>query len=340
MIPGSASALARQLIDIPSLTDEEGPLAAFLARMLPSAGFECRTLPVDDGNPERVSLLATAPDRIPRALLCTHLDTVPPFIASSEDDEWIFGRGACDAKGIMAAMILAASDLLEKGFCDAGLLFLAGEETDSIGAKRANEQLADLGVELVIVGEPTDGRFVEACKGTLTAEVRFDGKAAHSAYPERGESAISKAARAVVAIEETDWGTDDSIGQASANVGIISGGRKPNVVPDEASLTVMIRTVEDMNRSLERLKRTVDLFGGRIAHHHGTSPVIFEVPEGEEGISVGFGTDAPYLGNLGRRILYGPGSIHDAHTPHERIRKPDIEAARAVYARIVQNSLR
>ena len=333
------SELTRALIDVPSLTENEGTIAARLDELLSDLGLETRRLPVDDSDEERVSLLATHSEGAPRILLCSHIDTVPPFIESSEDSEWIYGRGACDAKGIIAAMIFAVRDLLKEGVRDVGLLLLAGEETDSIGAKRANEQLAGIGSELVIVGEPTELKFVRACKGTLTATARFRGRAAHSAYPELGDSAISKAARAIVAIDEAEWGSDAEIGEGTANVGVVRGGRKPNVIPDEASLEVMIRTVEPMEQSLERLREIVESHRGTVEEPRGTSPVVFDVPAGESSVTVGFGTDAPYLGNLGRRMLFGPGSIHLAHTEAEKVRKDDLERAREKYASVVRAEL-
>lgn len=323
-------ALTRELIDIPSVTGEEGAVARHLQQIFAGMGLECRQYPIDE---ERFNLVATASWR-PSVVFCTHLDTVPPFFGSSFDDGIVRGRGACDAKGIMAAMIAAGERLLEQGERRFGYLLLVGEETDSIGAKRANEEI-ELPSDFVIVGEPTESRFVSACKGAVTARVTFRGVAAHSAYPERGDSAISKLANAVVAIEAAEWGETEDLGKATVNVGVVRGGRKPNVIPDEAELELLIRTVEPHGAVIDRIRAVAEPLGGEIVESYGGDPLLFHVPEGEEGIVVAFGTDAPYLQRFGKRILYGPGSILDAHGSGEKISERELNSAMLTYRDLV-----
>ncbi|MBW3671266.1 MAG: M20/M25/M40 family metallo-hydrolase, partial [Acidobacteria bacterium] len=277
--------LARDLIDIPSITEDEAELAKYLFELLERLGLDCRRYPVEG---ERFNLVATA-SSTPSVLFCTHLDTVPPFFGSSADEEVVRGRGACDAKGILASMIVAGEQLLQQGERRFGYLLVVGEETDSIGAKRANEDI-ELASDFIVVGEPTDSRFVSACKGAVTARVGFEGVAAHSAYPERGDSAISRLARAIIAIEDADWGESAELGRATANVGVVRGGRKPNVVPDEAELELMIRTVDSHEVVTRRIRSVVEPYRGEIVESYGGNPLFFHVPEGEQGVVVAFGT--------------------------------------------------
>lgn len=323
--------LARQLIDIPSPTESEREIGEFLDPLLASLGFSCERHYVSD---ERFNILARTAAR-PRVILCTHIDTVPPFFASSEDGSDLYGRGACDTKGLMAAMICAAEALLAGGVDGFGLLLVVGEETDSIGARRANEHFAGLGSEYVVVGEPTESTFVRATKGALTATVEFGGIAAHSAYPERGDSAIVKLAEAIRAISTFDWGESLSLGRTTANVGVVRGGLKANIVPPSAELEMILRVVESPDVVVQRLASLVAPFDGRVVRWHGNAPVPMVVPRGAASTVVAFNTDAPHLGNLGRPLLFGPGSILDAHTDREKIAKSDILAAIETYRTLV-----
>jgi acetylornithine deacetylase/succinyl-diaminopimelate desuccinylase-like protein len=209
----------------------------------------------------------------------------------------------------MAAMICAAEALLGAGVDGFGLLLVVGEETDSIGAKRANEHFAGLGSEYVVVGEPTESTFVRASKGALTATIEFSGIAAHSAYPERGHSAIVKLAEAIRAISAFDWGESPLLGRATANVGVVRGGLKANIVPPAAELEMILRIVEPPDIVLKKLEELVSPFEGRIRRWQGNAPVPMVVPRGADSTVVAFNTDAPHLRNLGRPLLYGPGSI-------------------------------
>lgn len=325
--------LARQLIDIPSTTGEERGHSQFLASVLAERGFSVEEQDVGSG---RVNLFATA-GGVPRIIFCSHLDTVPPFFASSEDEGHLYGRGACDAKGIIASMVAAGDRLLRDGVRDFGFLFVVGEETDSIGAKEANGFFSGRGSEFVIVGEPTESQFVRASKGALTATIRFEGIAAHSAYPERGDSAIRKLARAVDAIYAASWGDDDDLGHGIPNVGVVRGGEKPNIIAAEAEAECIFRIVEPVGAALARLESIVAPLGGTVVRYHGNDPVRMAHPAGRESIVVGFNTDAPHLAKIGRPILYGPGSILDAHATGEKIAKREILAAVETYRTLVSD---
>ncbi|HEY8829167.1 MAG TPA: M20/M25/M40 family metallo-hydrolase, partial [Candidatus Limnocylindria bacterium] len=286
----------------------------------------------------RFNLLATAGGR-ERVVLCSHIDTVPPWFAAREEEGFLFGRGACDTKGIIAAMIAAGERLKQEGVVDFAFLFVVGEETDSVGAKQANRDLASLGSEFVVVGEPTESMFARASKGALTALVHFDGVAAHSAYPELGDSAILKMTRAINEINHEEWGYDDALGVATANVGVVRGGEKPNIIPAAAELEMIIRTVGSPDEVRAKLETIVARHHGRITEHRGNPPMFMLVPDGEPSHVVAFNTDVPHLGNLGKPLLFGPGSILDAHGANEKIRKDDLVSAVATYERMVRSLL-
>lgn len=327
--------LARELIRIPSVTEEEFEVGQFLYETLRSIGLSPLRQEV---GPRRFNLFAAAGGR-PRILLCSHIDTVPPFLDSSEDADHIYGRGACDTKGIIAAMVAAASRLTAESVLEFAVLLVVGEETDSAGAKLANRELATLGSEFVVVGEPTESKFARASKGALTCTVRFEGIAGHSAYPERGDSAIRKMAEAIRLIYATEWGEDPGIGKATANVGVVRGGVKPNVIAGEAEMQVMFRTAGDPAIIEERLRGIVTPLQGRIMKSQGNPPMFMRAPEGYPTTVVAFNTDIPYLKNLGAPILFGPGSILDAHGANEKILKRDVVAAVEVYHRLVSDIL-
>ncbi|HEX6176876.1 MAG TPA: M20/M25/M40 family metallo-hydrolase [Thermoanaerobaculia bacterium] len=324
-------AFTRQLIDIPSTTDNEAAVALLLESTLTRLGFACRRQPVSD---TRFNLFASAGGR-PRVILNSHLDTVPPWFESSEDEEFIYGRGACDTKGVYSAMIAAGERLLGRGIRDFAFLLVVGEETDSIGAKSANTEFAGLGSEYVVVGEPTESTFARASKGAFTCTVRFEGKAGHSAYPERGDSAINKLVKAVADINATDWGSHDVLGQATVNVGVIRGGVKPNVIAGEAEAEMIFRLVTDVDDIRARVEQVVAPHGGKIVKSGGNPPQFMIVPTGAPSRVVAFNTDVPHLRGLGKPLLFGPGSILDAHGEREKISKKELLAAVGTYEEMV-----
>jgi len=328
--------LARQLIDIPSVTGEEGAIGFFLEGHLQRLGFATRRHEIAPG---RFNILATTSAK-PRVVLCSHMDTVPPFFPSSDLGDSISGRGACDTKGIIAAMLVAGEELLLAGRKEFGFLLVVGEETDSIGAKKANIEFGNLGSEFVVVGEPTESTFVAASKGAFTCTVRFEGVAAHSAYPERGESAIRKMLNALRTIDHEDWGIHPLLGNATVNIGVIRGGRKANIVPDEAEADMIFRTVGSPEVIRQGLERILKIHDGRITASYGNPPMFMVTPKGTETMVVAFNTDVPHLSALGKPILFGPGSILDAHSATEKIRKDDIVRAAETYRKLVIDLLR
>lgn len=327
-------AFARELIDVPSVTGDEIAVGKLIEERLRQIGLATARQEVAEG---RFNVLATGSDRV-RVLLSTHLDTVPPFIPSSEDDVNVYGRGACDTKGIAAAMVAAAEKLLLDGVEDFGMLLVVGEETDSVGAKKAAAEL-DIGSEVFINGEPTGSKFVRATKGALTAVARFEGVAAHSAYPELGESAVGRMAEAIVAIHREDWGSDALLGRTTANVGVVRGGEKANVVAPWAECEMIFRIAGRPEDLRSRLDALLEAYHGTVVRSHGNAPVYLGVPEGEEGDVVGFNTDVPHLSRFGTPVLFGPGSILDAHSPAEKIAKKEILAAVETYRALVAGIL-
>lgn len=322
---------ARRLIEIPSVTGDEFEVGAMLDAELMRLGFATTRQQISG---RRFNLLALAGGP-PKVVLNSHLDTVPPWFGSSEDEEYIYGRGACDTKGIIAAMLAAGERLRLRGIDQFAFLFVVGEETDSVGAKRANEELSDLGSEFVLVGEPTESRFASASKGAFTATVRFEGVAAHSAYPERGDSAINRMVLAIAEINATDWGSDPLLGQTTVNVGVVRGGKKPNIVPDEAECEMIFRLVTTPEDVSARLAALAGRFGGTLVMTRGNPPQHMVVPAGGESSVVAFNTDVPWLSGFGKPLLFGPGSILDAHGAKERISKRDLLASVQTYEEAV-----
>ncbi|HEX3438148.1 MAG TPA: M20/M25/M40 family metallo-hydrolase [Pseudacidobacterium sp.] len=322
--------LTRQLIDIESITYNEGAVGAFLDDLLSERGFAVERMPVEDGS--RFNVYANVHEQTPDIVLSTHMDTVPPFIASSEDEENIYGRGACDAKGIVAAQIAAAERLRDSGV-KVGLLFVVGEERDSVGAKVANEQ--PKGSRFLINGEPTDNRLGLASKGTLRALVKAKGKMAHSAYPELGESAIHKLIEALGRILEIKLPVTEDVGPSTLNIGLLEGGRAPNVIADHAEAQVMVRLV---GSSDETRKAILDAAAGL-----ADVDFVLEIPfmrlralDGLPTMVAAFTTDIPALTNWGEPLLLGPGSIHVAHTPHEKLAKRELFEAVDLYTEVAK----
>lgn len=323
--------LTRALIDVPSPTESEHDVGVLLETELTRLGFTTRR---HDVTANRFNLLASAGGK-PRVVLNTHIDTVPPWFASSEDATHIYGRGACDTKGIIAAMIAAGERLRARNVNDFAFLFVVGEETESIGAKKANDYFADLGSEYVVVGEPTESTFARASKGAFTAFARFRGVAGHSAYPERGDSAIVKMVRAIDAILAADWGTHEVLGKSTVNVGVVRGGFKPNVIAAEAECEMMFRIVGQPEATKQQLEALVAKYDGELTVARGNPPQMMLVPEGQKSAVVAFNTDVPWLGNLGKPLLFGPGSILDAHGENERIGKEELMQAVTTYEEMV-----
>jgi acetylornithine deacetylase len=323
--------LTRRLVDIPSLTGDETAAGSFLATHLEGLRYRVETQEVAPG---RSNVLATTAQP-PRIVFSTHMDTVPPFIPSSEDDEYIHGRGSCDAKAIIAAQIFAAERLRANGMNDVGLLFTVDEELGSAGAQVANLHPLARECRFLINGEPTENRMAIGTKGSVRLIVSTSGRAAHSAYPEYGESAIEKLLDILDDVRAIDWPDDSFFGATTCNIGVIAGGTRPNVIPDRARAELQIRLGID----IEQVKRIVErAFRGRgeIEYASAHNPVrLFSIPGFDETV-VRFTTDIPYLSNWGKPLLLGPGSILDAHTDHERISKHELERSVDLYVRLAK----
>ena len=324
--------LTRELIDIPSVTGEEFQIGTSLGELLNRLGYH---VDLQDISPERSNIIATTEAK-PRIVLSTHMDTVPPFIESSEDDEFIYGRGACDAKGIIAAQIAAAEKLRANGFKEIGLLFTVDEEVTSGGAKVANNHSLAASCEYLINGEPTDNRIAMGTKGSLQAIIRAEGRAAHSAYPEQGESAIEKLLDVLEDVRKIDWPRDDTFSETTCNIGVISGGTRANVIPDQAEATIQIRLAV---ASAEVVTLLEEAIAGRAAIDYKSThdPLRLLTVDGFDTMLARFTTDIPYLSNWGRALLIGPGSILDAHTAGEKVRKSDLLRAVDLYADLVKS---
>ena len=326
--------LTRELIDVPSVTGGEFEIGNSLGELLSRLGYQVELQEVAD---DRANVIATtgAPARV---VLSTHMDTVPPFIVSSEDEEFIYGRGACDAKGLIAAQIAAAEKLRTEGVNEIGLLFTVDEEVTSAGAKVANAHPLASPCQYLINGEPTDNRLAIGTKGSLQVTITTAGRAAHSAYPEQGDSAIEKLLDVLADIRRIDWPVDDVFGDTTCNIGVISGGTRANVIPDAAQTTLQIRLATGGDAAKGLLEAAV---AGRAALDYKSThdPVRLVALDGFEQTIVRFTTDIPYLTRWGKALLIGPGSILDAHTEHERVAKGELLRAVEIYAEIARRLL-
>ncbi len=328
--------LVRRLIDIESITGNERQLGEFLherlSKLAARTGGVVERMPVEEN---RFNVFARWGD--PVVTLSTHQDTVPPFIPSTEDDDNIWGRGACDVKGLMAAMIFAAEQLLEEGVRNFALLFVVGEERNSAGAYAAAKQ--PRGSRYLINGEPTGNKLAVGSKGALRYEIHAAGRMAHSAYPELGESAIDKLLDVLADIRRIQLPTDPVLGRSTLNIGVLSGGRAPNVVADQAMAEIMIRLVEDGASTRKAIKAAVS--------DRAEVKEILCIPalrlgtlDGLETTVVAFTTDIPAFGGVwGEPFLYGPGSIHFAHSPQEHIPKKELTEAVTNYKEMVKQLL-
>jgi acetylornithine deacetylase len=328
--------LTRALVDIESITGNEERmgevLLAHLSEMAAQYGGHAELMPVEAG---RNNVLAWWGE--PTVTLSTHMDTVPPFFPSREDEQHIWGRGACDTKGIIASMIFAVRDLLEAGHTNLALLFVVGEERNSAGALAAAK--SPRGSKFLINGEPTENKLALGSKGALRLELVSSGRMAHSAYPELGESAIEKLLDALDAARRVRLPVDKILGASTLNIGTVSGGRAPNVIADHAQAELFIRLVDSGDATLAAMKQAAN--GKAEIREVLTIPAVLlgSLP-GFETTVVSFTTDIPALGaSWGQPYLIGPGSIHVAHTLEERIPKLQILEAVQIYKRMVQQLL-
>jgi len=318
--------LTRELVRIASPTGDEGAVGEFLAGRLEALGYAVTRQPVTPG---RFNVYARRDD--PVIVFSTHMDTVPPELPVREDETHLYGRGTADAKGIAAAQIAAAERLASQGHRGVGLLFVVGEEQTADGA-RAAATLEPKG-RYVVNGEPTDNRMALGTKGLLRLELRARGKAAHSAYPEEGRSAIDMMLDGLERVRRVPLPTDPTLGDCTLNIGTLTGGVRANVIPDDCRAEVAIRTVRDPTGLLAELRSAV---GGsaELAVLLDSPPVKLRALPGFETTVVRFGTDLPWLEPWGERFLIGPGSIRVAHTDHECVAKAELLEGTRCYQRI------
>jgi acetylornithine deacetylase len=329
-------ALTRRLVDIESVTYNEGAVGAYLARLLAERGLVVERTPVPQPpnsrfSGERFNVYGDYGVR-PDVVLSTHMDTVPPFMPSREDDLYLYGRGTCDAKGIIAVQLAAAERLHADGVA-VGVLFVVGEERDSAGARVAN--LNPKGSRFLINGEPTGNRLALASKGALRAEIKAHGTMAHSAYPELGESAVHKLVQALDRLLDVPLPSVEGVGPSTLNIGVVEGGRAPNVIADAAGAQVLIRLVGPSAETRAAVEQAV----AGLAEVEFTLEIPFirmrAVP-GLETMVAAFTTDIPALSNWGEPLLLGPGSIQVAHTPFEKIAKQELLAAVDLYCEVAR----
>jgi acetylornithine deacetylase len=329
--------LTRQLCEIESTTYHEGAAGDFLAEFLSARGWKVEKSAVPQPAESaaagpRWNVYATVAGQSPDLVFSTHMDTVPPYIPYSEDENFMYGRGVSDAKGIIAAQVAAAEALRAAGL-RVGLLFVSGEERDSAGAKIAN--LNPKGSRFLINGEPTDNRLALASKGALRVSLKASGKMGHSAYPELGESAVHKIVDVLNKFLTMPLPTTEDVGPSTLNIGQIHGGHAPNVIADKADAQVLIRLVGDS----APVRAAVLEAAGGLVEVDFTLEIPFVRLRAVEGLPTmiaKFTTDIPQLSNWGEPLLLGPGSIHVAHTPFEKLAKKELFEAVELYIKVAK----
>lgn len=326
--------LTVNLINIPSISGDEEAVGLYLRDYLESLGWTVELQAVSKSQNNVIARL----NESPRVFLSTHIDVVPPHIEASETIDKIYGRGACDAKGIVASQIFAAEALRKQGIEDIGLLFTVDEEQGSTGARKANEHPLAAKCEYIINGEPTDNDLAIGSKGSLRFYIKTFGVAAHSAYPEQGESAIEKLIEILTDVLKIEFPADEFFGETTNNIGLISGGLKTNVIAPEAQAGLHVRLATDEQPILEILEKAV-AGRGRIEVMSVAKPVKMLQIEGFNQKVVRFTTDIPHLSKWGTPLLLGAGSILVAHTKDEFVLKKDLETAVGLYVNLVNRLL-
>jgi acetylornithine deacetylase len=326
--------LTKSLMNIPSISGEEEAVGFWLRDHLKTLGWTVELQKVSENQNNVVAYL----NETPRVWFSTHLDTVPPFIPATEDDEKIYGRGACDAKGIIAAQITAAEELRSGGVEDIGLLYTVEEERSSTGAKKANDHPIAEKCEYMINGEPTDNDLAIGSKGSFRLKIRTTGKAAHSAYPEEGDSAIETLLEVLEDVRHTKFPSEEFFGETTVNIGTIEGGVALNVTAPKAEAGLLIR-LTTLRAPIEEALRNVIRDRAEIEILSCSEPVKMLAVDGFKQKTVRFTTDIPYLTNWGRPLLLGPGSILAAHTKDEFVLKRELQEAVALYLQLARRLL-
>lgn len=306
-----------KILNIDSTSGNENALALYFKENYHPPGAE---LELQETNNKRLNLFYKWGQ--PRVIFCTHFDTVPPYIPPRFEKDIIYGRGSCDAKGQIAYMYEAACRLYNEGADNFGLLLLAGEEDGSHGAKRANELIR--GCEFVIIGEPTNNKLIKASKGTLLAKVSFSGESCHSGYSHCGDNAIDRMLTFFDRLSRVRFLYDEVLGETTYNLGQLHSHNAHNVVSDNASVNIFFRTTHKSHDLISNILRGLADEKTEIEFSSNDRPLDFLTLPGFETGIVSYGTDAPSLTNLGERLLYGPGSILNAHTQCEHILIKDL----------------
>jgi len=326
--------LTKSLMSIPSVSGDEEAVGFYLRDYLESHGWTVELQAVSRNQNNVIAYL----NDTPRVWLSTHMDTVPPFIPPTEDDEKIYGRGACDAKGIIAAQITAAERLRKEGIADIGLLYTIEEERSSTGAKVANEHPLAAKCEYMINGEPTDNDLAIGSKGAFRAMIRTKGKAAHSAYPEQGDSAIEKLLDILEDVRHTKFPDDDFFGETTCNIATLDGGVALNVIPPTAEAGILIRLTTPMEPIRDALLGVIRDRGELEILSYSLPVKMLEVERFNQKV-VRFTTDIPHLTNWGQPLLLGPGSILVAHTKDEFVLKKNLSESVDLYVDLAKKLL-
>ena len=314
-----------EFLSIDSTSGKERKVAKWLAERLPGM-FPAANRPAlraEDVGDGTLNLLLTW--GTPRIVFCSHLDTVPPYIPPGLASSVISGRGSCDAKGQVFAIVETCKRLAEEGKTDFGMLLLAGEETGSWGAKAFAKTA--FRAEYLVVGEPTDNCMVSASKGTKSFDLKFTGEAFHSGYPQYGVSAVDLFVEFVNALKAKDFGMDPVLGETTWNIGLVHSGNPQNILSPELTCRLYFRTTFVSDEAV--CKWMAEAQGGRLAvtARGGDTPARYWTVEGLPSKSVAFGSDAPHLKNFTHKAICGPGSITVAHRDEECVRAADLATA-------------
>ena len=299
-----------------------------VARWLVARGWNVSLQEVEPG---RSNVWATR--RGGGVTLSTHLDTVPPYVPPRLEGNRLYGRGSSDAKGIAAAMMIAAQRLADAGEDRVDLLFVVGEEKGSPGARAANRLPATS--KFLVNGEPTESKLASGCKGAQRVIVRVRGREAHSAYAHLGSSALEPLLDMLPQLRALVLPVDPVLGETTYNIGVLRAGTEANIVPGLAEAEIMIRVVGDV----APVKQAFSDWAGTRAELIWGSHIpaqYFHVLNGFEVVPVAYTSDIPLLDRWGTPLLFGPGSIHVAHTPIEYIDVVELEASVGAYERIVR----
>lgn len=321
--------LSKQLIKIKSLSGHEEPLFQFLSQLLVREGFTVKKILTAYHRPNLYAYI-----KKPKILFSSHMDTVPPYIPFHQDSQYLYGRGACDTKSIIAAQIVAALKLKTQGIQDIGFLYVVGEEVDHRGAIDSSQKIPK--VDALIMGEPTQNTLAIGTKGIVKVTLKAFGKAAHSAYPERGCSAIHSLLETLFRIQNMPKERSSFLGFSNLNIGVLEGGVAANVLAPFAQAQILVRTVNS-SRSVYRHMKKLCLPYVKIELESMNDPIRLDTVPGFKTSVVSFNTDLPYLKKKARKLfLLGPGSILDAHSPHEKISKKELLKAVEHYQKLVK----